>query len=407
MKQRARLVLASTVLVVVVVLLIPGPSAGREPTPPSLPPPVAVQADALAPAYSGCGGQFAPVVNAAFEQEVVDRVNSVRASNGLPPLKRVDLLEAAARYHSTDMWQDDYVAHDSHDRNWGGLVWVCGWPDRVGTYYSNWRTLAENVAMGYQTPAEAIDAWMNSEGHRENILRTTIWEIGVGYYKGSSDWPTYWVQDFGRRWDVYPLIIDRDAAVTTSPEVSLYIYGAGDWEEMRLRNDDGAWTGWQPFQSELSWTLPAARGEHTVWAELRDGDRSALTSDSIFLDLVSPVLGELPASLSFVYNQRNGRLLPPFHELVPENTGSDQTLAWQLAQEGAWFEASPTAGTTPAAFRIVPTTLDSLAPGTYTGTVTVTVVDPPGTVGSPQTISLQLDVVDRPVYYVFVPLVRH
>jgi len=54
----------------------------------------------------------------------------------------------------------------------------------------------------------------------------------------------------------------------------------------------------------------------------------------------------------------------------------------------------------------VPTAFDTSAIGTYTGAVTVTVVDPPGTVGSPQTISLRLDVVDRPVFYTFVPLVR-
>ena len=113
-----------------------------------------------------------------------------------------------------------------------------------------------------------------------------------------------------------------------------------------------------------------------------------------------------PDSLAFLYNQRNGRLWPPFFELVPENIGSDEPLAWQLAQDGAWFEASPATGTTPAAFRIVPTAFDTSALGTYTGAVTVTVVDPPGTAGSPQTTSLRLDVVDRPVFYTFVPLVR-
>lgn len=408
MKQRTGLVVANAVLVVVVVLLIPGPglSAGREPLPPALPPPVTTQAGAAASAYPGCGGQFAPVVNAAYEQEVVDRVNNVRTSRGLPPLKRVNLLDEAARYHATDMGQDDYFNHDSYDRSGGNLVLACKWSDRISTYYPDWRSLAENIGAGYQTPASVMDGWLNSDGHRDNILSTNNWEIGVGYYTGDGSWPSYWVQDFGRRRDIYPLIINRDAATTTSRGVSLYIYGADDWQEMRLRNDDGAWTDWRPFQSALSWTLPAGRGEHTVWAELRDGDRLALTGDSIFLDLASPVLGDLPDSLAFLYNQRNGRLWPPFFELVPDNIGSDEPLAWQLAQDGAWFEASPATGTTPAAFRIVPTAFDTSAIGTYSGAVTVTVVDPPGTAGSPQTTSLRLDVVDRPVFYTFVPLVR-
>lgn len=405
MKHCGRLSIANVALVVILVLLVPGSrsAADREPWPPTLPPPVAAQAGSGKLAYPGCGGQLAPVVNAAYEQEVVDRVNSVRAANGLPPLKRVDLLDQAARYHATDMAQDGYFKHDSYDRVNGQLVLACGWSARVTTYYSGWWSLAENIAAGYGTPASVMDGWLNSEGHRANILSADNWEIGVGYYTGSGEWSAYWVQDFGRR-DVYPLIIDRDAASTGSQAVSLYIYG--DWQEMRLRNDDGAWTGWQPFQSATSWTLAAGRGDHTVWAELRDGDRSALTGDSIYLDVTSPALGDLPASLVFIYNMRNGHLWPSFYELMPENSGSDQPLTWQLSPVGSWFEASPTAGTTPASFRIEPTVFDTSTPGTYSGAVTVTVVDPPGTLGSPQTISLVLEVVDRPVYPALLPLVR-
>jgi hypothetical protein len=225
----------------------------------------------------------------------------------------------------------------------------------------------------------------------------------VGYYAGGGDYFSYWVQDFGRRWDVYPLIIDRDAATTESQEVALYIYG--DWQEMRLRNDDGAWTDWQPFQPATSWTLAAGRGEHAVWAELRAEGRSAASGDSIYLDAASPALNDLPDGLAFTYNLQTGQVLPPGYELLLENAGSDEPLTWQLAQEGSWFEASPTTGTTPASFRIEPTTFDPSTTGSYTGTVTVTVVDPPETLGSPQTISLRLDVVDRPAYFVFAPLV--
>lgn len=57
----------------------------------------------LAPAYSGCGGALAPPVNADYEQQVVELVNQTRGDYGLAPLKRVDALDDAARYHATDL----------------------------------------------------------------------------------------------------------------------------------------------------------------------------------------------------------------------------------------------------------------------------------------------------------------
>ena len=75
---------------------------------------------------------------------------------------------------------------------------------------------------GQSDPAEVMDAWMSSSGHRANILDTNNWELGVGYYQGGP-YGRYWVQDFGRRSGVYPLVIDGEAASTTSRRVSLYI----------------------------------------------------------------------------------------------------------------------------------------------------------------------------------------
>ena len=82
------------------------------------------------------------------------------------------------------------------------------------------------------------------------------------------------MQDFRRRFDVYPLIINADAATTTASNMTLYIYSA--WQEIRLCNDTSTWTNWLPFQSTVNWTLPAAQGHHTVSAELRDGSPLAL-----------------------------------------------------------------------------------------------------------------------------------
>ena len=63
-----------------------------------------------APEFSGCGGVNQPVVNADYEQQVVDLVNAQRANNSLPPYKRVTALDEAARYHSAEMGQDNCLS---------------------------------------------------------------------------------------------------------------------------------------------------------------------------------------------------------------------------------------------------------------------------------------------------------
>ena len=233
-----------------------------------------------APAYTGCGGGFAPPVNAEYEQQVVELVNAERANAGLPPLKRATPLDQAARYHATDMGQDDYFDHATHDRVDGQSVYVCAWDTRIGTYYANREWLAENIAYGLDTPQRVMQGWMGSPGHRDNILHREMWEIGVGYSEGSSTYRRHWVQDFGRRSGVYPLVINGEAAATDSRVVSLYAYG--DWNEIRLRNNDGAWGGWQTFHNTLTWTLSGASGEQTVWAEMRSGGQRVVSSDSIY-----------------------------------------------------------------------------------------------------------------------------
>jgi uncharacterized protein YkwD len=269
-------------LVIFAILLFPGSIALASPalqlpsTPaPLLPTPL--------PLYSGCGGVASPPVsNAEYEQRLVELVNQARLNNGsLPPLKRTSSLDQASRYHAIDMAQDSYFEHNTYDRNTHGqLVFVCNWDTRILTYYSNPWALAENIAAGQTTPEQAMNSWMGSSGHRANILDTNNWEIGVGYYSGGP-WGHYWVQDFGQREGVYPLVINREDDLTFFANVTIYIYGS--WSEMRLRNDNGAWGGWQTFQNQFSWTLQNQGGMRSVSAELRAGATTASTSDTIFL----------------------------------------------------------------------------------------------------------------------------
>ena len=95
-----------------------------------------------------------------------------------------DKLHAAALGHSVDMAENDYFSHTSRD----GSSMV----DRIERQGYNWRSVAENIAAGYRTPASVVDGWMNSSGHRANIMNCDLTEIGVGFHD------YYWTQNFGR-----------------------------------------------------------------------------------------------------------------------------------------------------------------------------------------------------------------
>lgn len=254
-------------LIGAIILSIVGSKAGR------------ILIATAAPNFTGCGGEQVTVVNADFEAQVAELVNIRRAEQGLPPMKLVDTLGNAARYHAADLRQDHYFDHDTYDRINGDLAQVCAWYERILVYYPSPR--AENIASGYTSPESVMADWMNSASHRPNILGNNR-ELGVGFYENR------WVQDFGTRSDVYPLLINAEARQTDTFDVTLYIYGT--WQEMRLRNDADAWGEWIPFSSETDWTLNAVAGLRTVEVELRSGAKTATSSDSIEL-----TTGEAPA----------------------------------------------------------------------------------------------------------------
>ena len=120
--------------------------------------------------------------------EVVRLVNVVRAKAGCGALRSDARLAKAARLHSEDMARQNYFSHTSLD---GRSPW-----DRIEAQgYADGS--AENIAAGYTTPAAVMDGWMNSPGHRANILDCKSKAIGVGIGRGGS-YGTYWTQDFGR-----------------------------------------------------------------------------------------------------------------------------------------------------------------------------------------------------------------
>jgi uncharacterized protein YkwD len=228
------------------------------------------------PNYSGCTAASTPVLNGEFEQEVVERVNAERAAQGLPPLKRSSQLDEAARYHAADMKADNYFDHLSYDRVNNQLQLVCNWSARLGNFYTGSSTVGENIAYGYRSPEDVMEGWMNSPGHRGNILSSSYTELGVGYGTGN-----HWVQDFGSRPDIHPVIINNEAGTTDSGDVTLFVYGS--WQEIRIRSDGGPWSSWMPFQKTLAWQLPDQAGSHTITVEMRSGTKTETSSDEIVL----------------------------------------------------------------------------------------------------------------------------
>jgi uncharacterized protein YkwD len=234
-----------------------------------------------AEASTGCGGKITPATNNDFEQAIVEQTNQIRMKAGLSPLKRVDELNNSARYHAADMDMDNYFSHNTFDRKNDVTSEICDTWQRIGSFYPDWLALAENIAAGQKTPEQAMNGWMNSPEHRENILSDHYWEIGVGFSKGEGKYRYYWVQNFGRSQDRFPLVINGEQAKTSQRMVSIYMYG--EWDSFRLKNDGGDWGDWQSFTTKFDWLLPETPGMHTVSAEMRGKLQNASASDSIEL----------------------------------------------------------------------------------------------------------------------------
>ena len=120
----------------------------------------------------------------AYEQEVIRLVNVLRGQYGLTPLTEHWELSRVARYKSQDMHDEGYFDHTSP---------IYGSPfTMIKNFGISYRSAGENIAMGYSTPQEVVRGWMNSSGHRANILNGGFTRIGVGYVTDGH----YWTQMF-------------------------------------------------------------------------------------------------------------------------------------------------------------------------------------------------------------------
>ncbi|OAB40601.1 hypothetical protein PMSD_01480 [Paenibacillus macquariensis subsp. defensor] len=126
----------------------------------------------------------------AYEMQVFRLVNEERTSRGIAALTLNSTLTDLAVLKSRDMRDKNYFSHTSP---------TYGTPEEMLNRFGvKWRAYGENIAAGQTTPEEVMRVWMNSPGHRANILDPRFTDIGVGYVAGTatSQYRTYWTQLF-------------------------------------------------------------------------------------------------------------------------------------------------------------------------------------------------------------------
>ncbi|MGK7889123.1 MAG: CAP domain-containing protein [Leptolyngbyaceae cyanobacterium] len=164
---------------------------------PSLPPPVLDPTDAGGTPPSEDATSKADRV--ALINEVLALTNVERTNSGLSALTLNPLLNNSAQIQSEDLALNDFFAHTSPTGVTLG--------DRLNTVgYQQYQLAGENIAAGQTTADQVVQEWMNSPGHRANILNPNFTEMGVGYYflaqdTGEVNYNRYWTQNFGTPMD--------------------------------------------------------------------------------------------------------------------------------------------------------------------------------------------------------------
>lgn len=128
------------------------------------------------------------IQDSTYAKQVLDLVNTERTKNGLKPLVLDEALNAVALAHSKDMADRNYFSHSSPEGERMG--------DRLKKAGISYSAAGENIAAGQRTPAQVVQSWMNSEGHRKNILNASFNKMGLGCVETQSGYGIYWTQVF-------------------------------------------------------------------------------------------------------------------------------------------------------------------------------------------------------------------
>ena len=225
-------------------------------------------------------------VTERVEEEIRKCANRERAKAGLPRLADNPILDKAARFHAKNMAKNDFFSHDDPEGR--------GPAQRIDIFGS-WEAftgIGENIAAGRNSPKDTCQDWMESEGHRRNILDPSFRAIGGGFAMGDTELRFYYVQEFGER-NVGGSAPRRSAAAPSGPEgppVVMRLFNAQDSMSLSVdgrrlvtihpgearsvelgRLARGARITVQAFSAsgQLSWGIEQKRGERTVYRDVR------------------------------------------------------------------------------------------------------------------------------------------
>ncbi len=257
------------------------------------------------------------------EARTVYLTNLERRAEGLGPIRWNRNLTYASRWFAWDSVENRAGFYCGHQDTLGG------WPsDRVPYFGYRGFGGAENAICwgGFlPSPEQAVESWMNSPGHRGNILDPNHREIGLGYYLRQSDLRGYGAQKFGVDPAYRPVIIENEALTTTNSTVQLYIYGTEGFtgiagantisttrQMMVSENPCFVGASWEPYQTQRSWTFSGAPGWRTLYVRHRDAlGLTMVSSDTIYFGSDVPLheldraMTPLPGNRVRLYHLRN------------------------------------------------------------------------------------------------------
>lgn len=264
--------------------------------------------------------------------------NLARRNAGQPPLRWNRQLTYASRWFAWDSVENRATPYCGHQDTNGQ------WPsDRAPRFGYIGSSGAENAYCGYMRPQDAINGWLNSPGHRANLLAAGHREIGLGYYRRAGDGRGYIAQMFGNDAAYAPVIIEHEAINTLNPSVALYIhqtdapvgfFGRRPASEMMVA-DNPCFLGasWQPFAHETRFQLPPGEGWRTVYVKTRDiYGATEVVSDTIYLGANLPV-AEIATTLSD--RQPSVTLYGLYHPTLPH---VQLSLGWLVDETYGTFQ---------------------------------------------------------------------
>ena len=255
--------------------------------------------------------------------DVIFQSNRERVKVGARPLRANASLMKAAQIHAEDMAKRGYFAHKSPE---GVEPWQRA--DQAGYRYNY---IGENIVLGAKTPLAATQLWMNSPGHKANILEGKFVETGVGIATGKRG--TIMVQLFGRSSETTNLVLNNEAPITTRRNVSAALTGFERMRRMRFSFDGAEWSGWEPFASSRQLYIPGPKGLTVVYAQVESATGNVTTVfDTIFND------SETDATRSPVSEATGQQVMGGDMKVLQDQrqeTPPDEFKKWPIDKKGA------------------------------------------------------------------------